>query len=173
MPRVARDRPDVLERLDVPYLDASADALVWQLDAPVQPALARRRVERDSWALDLHLLGASHQVLVRAWDGAACSELVACRPGVAGHLPSAVVEDRAGLRYGFRSAVELVDVESLADRASSLVRRLGGRDDALVGAFPGSPHAVTAIEVTRSGWRTWHVYPQTLQVVTTETVLDR
>lgn len=163
----------MLEHLDVPYLDASADALVWQLDAPLQPALASRRVERSGWSLDLRLLGASHQVVLRSSssDGAACSELVACRPGMRGNLPATVVEERVGLRYGFRSSVESLPTDELAARAEELVGRLAPRRDALVGAFPGSPHAVTAIEVTVDGWRTWHVYPQAGQVVATETVV--
>ena len=166
----------MLERLDGPYLDASADHLVWQLDAPLQPALARRRVERPSWTIDLRLLGASHQVVLRSAAGrragVTCSELVACRPGIRGNLPAAVVEERLGLRYGFRSSVESLGDDELADRADGLVARLAGRDDALVGAFPGSPHALTAIDVTRDGWRTWHVYPQSGQVVTTQTVVE-
>ena len=164
----------MLEHLDVPYLDASADALVWQLDVPLEPALARRRVEAASWTLDLHLLGASHQVIVRphrSADGAACSELVACRPGVRGHLPASVMEEREGLRYRFRSSVASLSPAELTATAEELVARLASRDDALVGAFPGSPHAVTAIEVTADGWRTWHSYPQAGQLVTTETVV--
>ena len=164
----------MLEHLDVPYLDTSADALVWQLDAPLQPALAARRVEGAGAALDLRLLGASHQVVLRSPTGrAVCSELVACRPGVPGHLPATVVDERAGVRYGFRSSVESLAPEELAARAGDLLARLATRDDALVGAFPGSPHAVTAIEATADGWRTWHVYPQAGQVVTTETVVGR
>lgn len=163
----------MLEHLDVPYLDASAEGLVWQLDAPLQPALAHRTVECGSWTLDLHLLGASHQVVLRAADGARCSELVACRPGVAGHLPSAVIEDRGGIRYGFRSSVASLAPDDLAARADELVARLAPRGDALIGAFPGSPHAVTAIEATGAGWRTWHVYPQAGQIVATETMVDR
>ena len=166
----------MLEHLDVPYLDASADALVWQLDAPLQPALAHRRVEAASWTLDLHLLGASHQVVARPRSSssfATCSELVACRPGVVGHLPATVVEERAGLRYRFSSAVETLPADELTAAAEALVARLAARPDALVGAFPGSPHAVTAIEVTADGWRTWHSYPQAGQLVTTETVVGR
>ena len=166
----------MLAPLDVPYLDASADALIWQLDAPLQPALAHRRVERAAWTFDLRLLGASHQVVLRSradGDFSGCSELVACRPGLPGHLPTVVVEERAGLRYGFRSVVEAVAPDDLGARAEDLVARLAGRDDALVGAFPGSPHAVTAIEVTDAGWRTWHVYPQAGQVVSTETTVER
>lgn len=163
----------MLEHLDVPFLDASADALVWQLDAPLEPALARRRVVRAEWTLDLHLLGASHQVVVRGPGGVTCSELVACRPGVPGRLPAAVVEERGGLRYDFRSSVESLGADELAARAEELVARLAARDNALVGAFPGSAHAVTAIEVAREGWRTWHVYPQAGQVVATETVVAR
>ena len=165
----------MLAQLDVPYFDASADALVWQLDAPLQPALARRRVERVRWSLDLRLLGASHQVVLRPADGGAagCSELVACRPGAQGRLPASVIEDRGGVRYGFRSSVTSLTAEELAVQAEELVARLASRDDALVGAFPGSPHAVTAIEATDAGWRTWHVYPQARQVVATETVVER
>lgn len=163
----------MLEHLDVPYLDASAEGLVWQLDAPLQRALAHRTVERGAWTLDLHLLGASHQVVLRAADGEQCSELVACRPGVPGHLPAAVAEDRGGIRYRFCSSVASLTADELAARADELVARLAPRSDALVGAFPGSPHAVTAIEATPAGWRTWHVYPQARQIVATETVVDR
>jgi fermentation-respiration switch protein FrsA (DUF1100 family) len=164
----------VLQQLDVPYLDASASHLVWRLDAPVQAALATQTVASAAWTLELRLLGASHQVVARSTDGeVVCTELVACLAGEPGDLPSAIDEERTGLRYRFRSVVERTSPQDLAGRAEALVARLGGRDDALVGAFPGSPHAVTAIEVTRSGWRTWHVYPQAGEIVETDTSLGR
>jgi len=65
--------------------------------------------------------------------------------------------------------VEQLASEPLAERADALVRRLGEAEAALLGAFPGSPHAITAIEVVASGWRTWHVYPQSGEIVSTVT----
>ncbi|MGK5557944.1 DUF2617 family protein, partial [Actinomadura kijaniata] len=59
---------------------------------------------------------------------------------------------------------------------AGLLDDLNGRDDALVGVFPGSPHAVTALAVDPAapasgpdalGWRTWHTYPQTQEIVMT------
>jgi len=160
-------------RLEVPYLDASAEQLVWQLDAPLQSALAVGHVDWSWCTLELRLLGASHQVVVRGHDGAGCSELVACRPGGSDGLPEAVSDQRAGLHYRFDSSVVRVTAEALADQATALVDRLSGDAQALVGSFPGSPHAVTAVEVVASGWRTWHLYPQTGQIVTTVTQVER
>lgn len=160
-------------RLEVPFLDASAEQLVWQLDAPIQEALAIGHVAWSWCTLEIRLLGASHQVVVRTLDGGECSELVACRPGRGDGLPSAVSDSRAGLRYRFDSEVEQVPAEALAERATSLLVRLSGDSRALVGSFPGSPHAVTAVEVVDGGWRTWHLYPQTGQVVATATQLER
>jgi len=160
-------------RLEVPFLDASAEQLVWQLDAPLQSALAVGHVTWSWCTLEVRLLGASHQVVVRTIEGPECSELVACRPGAGGGLPAAVSDQRAGFHYRFDSAVERVPAAVLAHRATSLVERLSGDAHALVGSFPGSPHAVTAVEVVVDGWRTWHLYPQTGQIVTTSTQLER
>ena len=170
----------MLHRLDVPFLDASARQLTWALDAPPQPALATLEVDlprsggRPALRVELRLLGASHQVLVL--DGAdrvRCNELVACRPGTDhGPLPPAVGRDLDGLAYRFASTVEVVDAATMAAAARRLV---GGHqvDGArrLVGAFPGDPHALTAIHATADGWHTWHLYPQSGELVTTRTVL--
>lgn len=160
-------------RLEVPFLDASAEQLVWQLDAPLQPALAVGQVAWSWCTLEVRLLGASHQVVVRPAEGPECSELVACRPGSGGGLPAFVSDQRAGFSYHFDSSIERVPATVLAERANELVERLSGDSHALVGSFPGSPHAVTAVEVVAGGWRTWHLYPQTGQIVTTSTQLDR
>ena len=146
---------------------------MWQLDAPIQSALAVGHVAWSWCTLEVRLLGASHQIVVRTLDGAECSELVACRPGRGDGLPAAVTDARAGCRYRFDSRVEQLPSEALAERATSLLARLSGDDQALIGSFPGSPHAVTAVEVVADGWRTWHLYPQTGQVVTTATRLER
>lgn len=158
----------MLQILTVPYLDASAAQLVWRLDAPVQPALASRRVVLEGMTLDLRLLGASHQVVVER-GRRRVSELVACDHSSPGGLPREIGEERAGFVYRFTSEVERLPLASMAAVADELVSGLAGSDRALVGAFPGSPHAVTAISVGDAGWRTWHLYPQTGEVVRTAT----
>lgn len=168
----------MLHRLDVAFLDASARQLRWSLDDPPQPALATLEVDLPigggGLRLELRLLGASHQVL--ALDGGGrvrCNELVACRPGaVPGDLPPAVGRDLGGLAYRFTSAVRTVDAGTMAEEAERLVEGPAAADlRRLVGAFPGDPHALTAIHATDDGWRTWHLYPQTGEIVTTRTVL--
>lgn len=163
----------MLHDLDVPFLDAAADQLVWRLGAPPQPALATMVVELGTGRfLEVRLLGASHQVLVR--DGASgavrCSELVACVPDLGGDLPPTAVRRVDDLEYRFASEVRRVDVETLGQVAADL-RGRATEVSLLVGSFPGSPHAVTAVEVVDDGWRTWHLYPQTGEVVTTTTSL--
>jgi hypothetical protein len=167
----------MLRDLDVPFLDAAADQLVWRLGAPPRPALAALQVSRlDGLVLDVRLLGASHQVLVRRAgpgdDGrVACSELVACEAAVPGDLPAAARRQVDRLDYRFVSSVQQVEQAELADLAGAL-RARATRPSMLVGSFPGSPHAVTAVEVLDTGWRTWHLYPQAGEVVLTETALE-
>lgn len=166
----------MLHDLDVPFLDAAADQLVWQLGAPPQPALATTRVDLGDGAgwLDVRLLGASHQVLVRSGSGGGevrCSELVACVPGTTGALPAAAVHRVDELEYRFASTVRAATPDDLGDLAAEL-RARSGEATVLVGSFPGSPHAVTAVEVVPAGWRTWHLYPQAGEVVATSTVLE-
>lgn len=161
----------MLRDLDVPFLDAAADQLVWRLDAPPQPALASLVVALGSaCSLDVRLLGASHQVLVRENDGGPvrCSELVACDPTRPGDLPPAARHHVDDLDYRFASEVRRVEADELATLAAEL-RACASGSTILVGSFPGSPHAVTAVEVVAGGWRTWHLYPQAGEVVTTVT----
>lgn len=164
----------MLRHLDVPFLDAAADQLVWRLGAPPQPALATLVVALGSrCSLDVRLLGASHQVLVREHDRGAvrCSELVACDPTRAGDLPPAARHHVDDLDYRFASEVRRVEADELAALAAEL-RACASGATMLVGSFPGSPHAVTAVEVVADGWRTWHLYPQTGEIVTTATAIE-
>ena len=162
----------MLRELEVPFLDAAADQLVWQLGAPPQTALAVLRVDQDGdRSLEVRLLGASHQVLVDDGGATVCSELVACRPGAPGDLPPTAVRRVADLDYRFASTVRRVGAPELATAAAEL-RARAGEAGMLVGSFPGSPHAVTAVEVLGTGWRTWHLYPQTGEIVTTTTSLE-
>lgn len=165
----------MLRHLDVPFLDAAADQLVWRLGAPPRDALATMRVGLAGGRyLDVRLLGASHQVLVRddrAGGAVRCSELVACDPEAVGDLPPAAVRRVDDLDYHFASSVRRVEPGALATVATEL-RARASTSSMLVGSFPGSPHAVTAVEVVDGGWRTWHLYPQTGEVVTTRTRVE-
>jgi hypothetical protein len=145
----------VLVRLDTPYADTTAGDLSFALGLPVLPAL---HVLHLGSTVEFRLLGASHQVV---WPGGV--ETVACLPGRAPHLPGAV-DDGA---YRFSSTVEPLDRTA----TQMLWRQLESDPQALVGAFPGDPDAVTAMRAERTGWRTWHAYPQTGELVTTHTTL--
>lgn len=157
--------------LDVPFADVSAARLRWALGLEAQPALAVRSVRVGHVRLDLRVLGASHQVMVRREGSSMLSETVACGlPGAAG-LPDHLESDG----YRFTSHVELLDADDLRRRIRGLGDDLAGQPGAIVAAFPGDAHAVTAIAVDARlplGWRTWHAYPQTGELVTTDTRLS-
>ncbi|MFC0527545.1 DUF2617 family protein [Phytohabitans kaempferiae] len=146
----------MLVRLDTPYADTTAGDLSFALGLPELPALHVLRLP----GLELRLLGASHQVVWTAADGTRLVETVACLPGHDAHLPS-TVDDQG---YAFTSTVEALE-------AAPLWRELADDPRALVGVFPGDPDAVTALRAVDGGWRTWHAYPQTGELVTTRTWL--
>ena len=93
--------------------------------------------------------------------------------------------DRAldGWDYCFRSSIHRLLPAHFGDRVDRLVARLADHPSAIVGRFPGSPHAVTALladGIPGSGpgsydagvrWRTWHAYPQDGRLVATTTML--
>ncbi|REE95993.1 DUF2617 family protein [Thermomonospora umbrina] len=160
--------------LDTPYLDTRADALTFALGLAPLDALAVLPVERDGLRVEMRLLGASHQVFVGP-----VSETVACLPGEPGPLPEGLRAEVAGWSYDFRADVRSHGTEAgFAAAVRELCARLAHRDDALTGTFPGSPHAVTALALEDTpggrmlGWRTWHAYPQTREIVVTRTLLE-
>lgn len=172
--------------LAVPFVDASAAALSWSLGEPEQDALCASAVDLGDLlpgaALELRVLGASHQVRVRCPhdDGSpVLSEVVACLPGRAGGLPERHEEQVGRTGYRFTSTVRRTDPDGVTRDVDDLLRRLGDAPDALVGVFPGRRHAVTAIEPVRGrvgdevevGWTTWHTYPEAGEVVRTSTTL--
>ncbi|MFB4312757.1 DUF2617 family protein [Actinomadura sp. 21ATH] len=167
----------MLASLDTPYADTRADALSFALGLPPLDALAVLPVRSGGLALELRLLGASHQVLVEP----GFSETVACLPGDPEPLPERFRGDRGGWAYDFTAATATHDGDAAFGRAvDELLARLEGRADALTGTFPGSPHAVTALALTtdpspagRTGWHTWHAYPQTREIVMTRSRLVR
>ncbi|WP_194444354.1 DUF2617 family protein, partial [Streptomyces calidiresistens] len=174
----------VLRPLVTPYADTRSTDLTWSLDRPPLPALASRRL---CWAdggprLELRVLGASHQVLLHRPQGALI-ETVACAPGPAVPLPAAVARrvDAVGTEdavdavdaadYAFSSRVDHLPPAELAARTGEVTALTSDHPHALIGVFPGRPHAVTALIAHRRPdgveWETWHTYPAEGTVVFT------
>ncbi|WP_328341471.1 DUF2617 family protein [Micromonospora sp. NBC_00421] len=102
-------------------------------------------------------------------------ETVACLPGRPPHLPDSLHDEAGGYRF---TATVLRPAEGeLHTRITALRADLADHPYALVGVFPGDPDAVTALAVRTDlpagsvGWRTWHAYPQTNELVLTETTV--
>ena len=144
--------------LETPYADARADGLSFALGLPPLDALAVLAVERASLTVELRLLGASHQVIARP-----LSETVACLPDVTEPLPGRATTSVPGWTYDFAATTAAhSDASAFALAVEAVCARLADRGDALTGAFPGSPHAVTALALEDTaqkeaglGWRTW------------------
>jgi len=161
-------------RLRVPYRDTAADELVWRLGEPRHPALATLELAVAGARVELRLLGSSHQVLFTAAE-TVISEVVACGSGAPG-LPPAAAQTLGGWDYRFQSRIHHLPPSRFVYWVDRLVACLGDHPAAIVGRFPGSPHAVTAVVAgpARGGaarWRTWHAYPQDGRLVATSTVV--
>ena len=72
--------------ISAPFVDTAADELIWTLTHPPIDPLATRTVSVAGTEVGLHVLGASHQVILRS-GGNELVETVACLPGVGGDLP--------------------------------------------------------------------------------------
>ncbi|HEU4423245.1 MAG TPA: DUF2617 family protein [Pilimelia sp.] len=161
----------MLVNLDIPYADTTAADLSFALGLPAQPALHTLVV--PGAGLELRLLGASHQVVLAG----RCVETVACLPGRAPHLPATVDDPVAG--YRFAAEVRRLAPADMAAEVAALKARLATDPDGLIGVFPGSPDAVTGLlarfdpAAGTVGWRTWHAYPQTGELVVTGTEVVR
>jgi hypothetical protein len=155
--------------LAVRYADTSPESLSLSLDDPARPALAELHLTLCARPVTLRLLGASHQVEVGG--GAILRETVACSERACEPLPTQFVADD----YRFTSETTQLDPTTLVTRVAELRRTLADDPRAIVGHYPGDPDAVTAVQAAETsdgiGWRTWHSYPQTGQIVTTTTRL--
>ena len=152
--------------LDTRFADSRAADLSLAYGLRPLPALGTHRVTLPGIDLELRVLGASHQVVVGEW-----SETVACLPDRAGALPPMWEAVDGGLRTTFEAHCHRLDADALAARVAGIVRDCEADPHALVGEFPGSPLAVTALRAwpTADGaaWRTWHAYPQAGELVET------
>jgi hypothetical protein len=158
------------EVLSAPFIDTRAADLVWSLDprVPVPAPLATLPLRAPGVELDLHLLGASHRIEVRA--PFPLVETVACLPGGSSGLPPHARHEADGLRYEFRTEISRPRAADFGTAVERLLADLP--EDALVGRFAGERHALTALAASVAGptavaWRTWHVYPQTNEIVET------
>ncbi|KXK59242.1 hypothetical protein AWW66_25385 [Micromonospora rosaria] len=165
----------MLVTLDTPYVDTRAADLSLVLGDAERPALHVLDLALPGPVeLRLRLLGASHQVLLRA-PGTELTETVACLPGRPPELPPVAYDETAGHRFT-ASVLRLAPAE-LTHRVAGLRAELADDRYALVGVFGGDVNAVTALHVRPDppdgavGWRTWHAYPQTGELVLTETVV--
>lgn len=157
--------------LDTRFADSRAADLSLAYGLRALPALGIHRVALAGIDLELRVLGASHQVLLRR-DGGEWSETVACLPDRAGSLPAREETVSAGLRTTFEARCHRLDADDLAARVAGIVLDCAADPHALVGEFPGSPLAITALRAwsTTGGgaaWRTWHAYPQAGELVET------
>ncbi|MFE9956148.1 DUF2617 family protein [Micromonospora sp. NPDC005299] len=162
----------MLVALEAPYVDTRAADLSLALGGPEHPALHVRELTLPGGLrLRLRLLGASHQVVCGD-----LTETVACLPGLPPHLPDALHDETAG--YRFTATVLRPAGDGLRTRVAALRADLADDPYALVGVFPGDEDAVTALAVRPEppdgsvAWRTWHAYPQTNELVLTETVVQ-
>ena len=92
-------------------------------------------------------------------------------------VPAAAEQALDDWDYRFRAATRRLATDRFGVWVGRLAARLADHPAAIVGSFPGSPHAVTALlaEVSGAGggirWRTWHAYPQDGGLVSTSTTV--
>lgn len=163
----------MLIRLQTPYVDVRASDLSLAIGLGPLPALRTLPVSLGGWNVELRLLGCSHQALVQA-PGLSWSETVACRPGVAGLLPERRTERGPfGVAYWFEAGVEVLD----PGRAAAVSRAASTDPRGLVGVFGRPVGAFTALRLREApggvAWTTWHAYPQSGELVVTESRLTR
>lgn len=158
-------------RIDTRFTDSRAADLSLAYGLAPLPALGTHRVVLPGFELELRVLGASHQVMLGDW-----SETVACLPDRTGALPATEEITENGLRVRFEARCLTLDEDELAARVAEVARECEADERALIGAFPGSPMAVTALAARAepgggASWRTWHAYPQAGELVETLSVV--
>ncbi|GAB3850979.1 DUF2617 family protein [Dactylosporangium cerinum] len=163
----------MLVTLDTPYTDTTAADLRFALGLPPQPALRSMRVTLPAGVVVLRLLGASHQVRFEphALGTALVDETVACLPAVTARMPEAF--EQPG--YRFTATVRRLAGADFDAAVADLRRRATVEEHVLAGVFPGDRDALTVLAARAvpggAAWWTAHAYPQTGELVTTETTV--
>ncbi|NEK87467.1 DUF2617 family protein [Blastococcus saxobsidens] len=161
-----------LHLLDVEPRDVVAAALGLVLDRPAPHPLAELRLtDGADGEIVLGVLGASHVVTAVA-DGQRLTEEISCDAVGAGGEPLPRHHRAPG--YELSSTVARVGRAELDATADRLRARAAAEPGWLLGAFPGSAGALTALTaqpLAGGGWTwdTWHLYPdgETGEIVTT------
>jgi hypothetical protein len=160
----------VKTRIDTGFADSRAADLSLAYGLAPLPALGSHRVELPGITIELRVLGTSHQVIIGSG-----SETVACLTDRAATLPTREETVANGLRFQFAAHTLQLDEIALADRVAGIIQECEADECALVGEFPGSPMAVTALrawdESGGAAWRTWHAYPQAGELVETRSIV--
>jgi uncharacterized protein DUF2617 len=161
----------VRTRLATAFADTRAADLSLAYGLAPLPALGAHAVSLPGVALELRVLGASHQVVLGDW-----SETVACLPERPGDLPELVESVAGDYQVRFEARCQRLAGDDLEAAVARIVADCAADEHALVGEFPGSPAAITAL-VARpepgggARWRTWHAYPQAGELVQTVSVV--
>jgi hypothetical protein len=163
------DRPDVHLRL---RLLGASHQVVLRRDADIDGGHEHDGGDDDGAGVDRRPRSAGELV-----------ETVACLPGPRPELPAELADPATG--YRFTARVLRLDPAAMSARTAVLRRELADDPYALIGVFPGGPEAITALRLHRSrtpaeraggfvaiGWSTWHAYPQSGELVETETVVS-
>ena len=158
-----------------PFADSRAADLRLAYGLARLPALGVHQVPVPGGRIELRVLGASHQV-VADLGGASWSETVACLAGHDGTLPESDEAHDGALVSRFVARYRRLADAEFEVRVRALRHGCERDPDALVATFPGSPLAVTALLVRGTadgvGWRTWHAYPQTAEIVETTSLVE-
>lgn len=141
-----------------PFADTTPADLSHSLIRRELPAIATMQIG----PIEMRVLGASHQIIAGRWI-----ETVACDDRKPGRLPARTQEPG----YSFTSSISRRNRGDLEAHVTALKEATHAHPGGLAVAFAGDPLAITAIQATVSGniarWKTWHVYPNTSEIVTT------
>lgn len=159
--------------IDTRFADSRAADLSLAHGLRPLPALGTHRVVLPGLELELRVLGASHQVVLGDW-----TETVACLPDRPGALPAREETVVGGYLVRFEAVCHRLDDDELAARVTAITSACAADEHSLVGEFPGSPLAVTALRARPvagatggATWTTWHAYPQAGELVETVSVV--
>jgi hypothetical protein len=152
--------------LVVPFADTGVTDLRFVLTAPQLPILDSLEIPdiAPGCDLSLRLLGASHQAIVTTPHGD-YAETLACLPQLGPAPPRPTQVDLADRRFQFDVHIAQHDDTSFAHHCAAELAAGADTEHALIGRFPGHPHALTSLRVINNGphhwgWRTVHAYPQ-------------
>lgn len=165
----------MIATVQAPFADVRAAALRYSLAPCQHPAFVEHRLEIGGYRLELRVLGSSHQAIVGSVHGELHETLACMSRGDGDGRPARFEAALCGALYSFESAVDDLGRAGVQARARRIAADLAADPRAVVAAFPGLPGALTALAARADGdgvaWTTFHLYPQTGEVVTSHSRL--